>query len=200
MNIGFKEDLTIEFKSDKNKLPDSDLVDAVVAFANTNGGDIYLGIEDDGEITGLHKSHQDITQLAAFIANKTVPPIAVRAEKSEDKQELEKLLSWLEYETFCLPKPDIEIVSTAPDEHYSRGHHLVRSEDVTRSYVTDKDADIHEKDSSLQLNVNSYFRNLLSSSNRVLINAYNEDGNRLKVEQVHEQIVGFVDQILGNGS
>lgn len=88
MNIGFKEDLITEFKSDKNKLPDSDLVDAVVAFANTNGGDIYLGIEDDGEITGLHKSHQDITQLAAFIANKTVPPIAVRAEKSEDKQYL----------------------------------------------------------------------------------------------------------------
>lgn len=88
MNIGFKEDLTIEFKSDKNKLPNSDLVDAVVAFANTNGGDIYLGIEDDGEITGLHISHQDITQLAAFIANKTVPPIAVRAEKSEDKQYL----------------------------------------------------------------------------------------------------------------
>lgn len=88
MNIGFKESLTIEFKSDKNKLPDSDLVDAVVAFANTNGGDLYLGIEDDGEITGLHKSHQDITQLAAFIANKTVPPIAVRAEKSADKQYL----------------------------------------------------------------------------------------------------------------
>lgn len=123
-----------------------------------------------------------------------------KLEKSEDKQELEKLLNWLEYETFCLPKPDIEIVITAPDEHYSRGHHLVRSEDVTRSYVTDKDADIHEKDSSLQLNVNSYFRNLSSSSNRVLINAYNEDGNRLKVEQVHKQIVGFVDQILGNGS
>jgi len=88
LKIGFKEDLITEFKSDKNKLPDSDLVDAVVAFANTNGGDIYLGIEDDGEITGLHKSHQDITQLAAFIANKTVPPIAVRAEKSEDKQYL----------------------------------------------------------------------------------------------------------------
>lgn len=88
MNIGFKENLTIEFKSDKSKLPDSDLIDAIVAFANTNGGSLYLGIEDDGEITGLHNSHQDITQLAAFIANKTVPPIAVRAEKSEDKQYL----------------------------------------------------------------------------------------------------------------
>lgn len=88
MNIGFKENLTVEFKSDKSKLPDSDLIDAIVAFANTNGGSLFLGIEDDGEITGLHNSHQDITQLAAFIANKTVPPIAVRAEKSEDKQYL----------------------------------------------------------------------------------------------------------------
>lgn len=88
MNIGIKESLTVEFKSDKNKLSDSDLIDVVVAFANTNGGDLYLGIEDDGEITGLHESHRDITQLAAFIANKTVPPMAVRAEKSEDKQYL----------------------------------------------------------------------------------------------------------------
>lgn len=55
MNIGFKENLTIEFKSDKSKLPDSDLVDAIVAFANTNGGDLYLGVEDNGDITGLHK-------------------------------------------------------------------------------------------------------------------------------------------------
>ena len=88
MNIGFKEDLTNEFKSDRRQLPDTDLIDAVVAFANTDGGDLYLGIEDDGEITGLHKSHQDITRLAAFIANKTVPPISIRAEKSEDKSYL----------------------------------------------------------------------------------------------------------------
>ncbi len=80
MYIGFSEDLTHEFKSDLNKLPDSDIIDAVVAFANTDGGELYLGVEDNGEITGLHKSHMDTTQLAAFIANKTVPPIAVRTE------------------------------------------------------------------------------------------------------------------------
>ena len=79
-HIGFKEDLTHEFKSDLTKLPDNDIIDAVVAFANTDGGEIYLGVEDSGEITGLHTSHMDITQLAAFIANKTVPPIAVRTE------------------------------------------------------------------------------------------------------------------------
>ena len=42
------ETLEIEFKSDLKKLPDNDIVDAVVAFANTIGGTIYLGVENDG--------------------------------------------------------------------------------------------------------------------------------------------------------
>ena len=79
-NIGFKEDLTHEFKSDRTCLSDGDIIDAVVAFANTEGGDLYLGVEDDGEITGLHPRHTDSTQLAALIANKTVPPVSVRVE------------------------------------------------------------------------------------------------------------------------
>ena len=49
-----EETLEIEFKSDEKKLHDNELIDAVVAFANTNGGDLYLGVEDDGRITGLH--------------------------------------------------------------------------------------------------------------------------------------------------
>ena len=55
-------------------------MDAEVAFANTDGGELYLGVEDTGEISGLQKDHMDITRLAAFIANKTVPsvPAAVR--------------------------------------------------------------------------------------------------------------------------
>ena len=79
------ETLTIEFKSDKKPLPDNDIIDAVVAFANTEGGDLYLGIEDDGTVTGLHPSHQDITRLTAFIANKTVPPVSTRATILTDK-------------------------------------------------------------------------------------------------------------------
>ena len=78
--IGFSEDLTHEFKSDRTCLPDNDIIDAVVAFANTDGGELYLGVEDNGEITGLHKEHMDSTRLAAFIANKTVPPVSARVE------------------------------------------------------------------------------------------------------------------------
>jgi ATP-dependent DNA helicase RecG len=73
------ESLTVEFKSDKSRLPDKDLVLAAVCLANTDGGIIYLGVENDGRPTGLHPDHRDITGMTAMIANRTVPPLSVRA-------------------------------------------------------------------------------------------------------------------------
>lgn len=78
--MDLKKSLTVEFKSDRTKISDDVIVEAVVAMANTDGGDIYLGVEDDGQITGLHKDHLDPIRLAAFVANKTVPSIPVRTE------------------------------------------------------------------------------------------------------------------------
>ncbi len=75
-----KETLSKEFKSDLKGLPDSELVEAVVALANTDGGCLYLGVEDDGTPTGAQQKHQDPVGMAAMIANKTVPPISVRAQ------------------------------------------------------------------------------------------------------------------------
>lgn len=77
--MDLKKSLTVEFKSDRTKISDDVIVEAVVAMANTDGGDIYLGFEDDGQIMGLHKDHLDPTRLAAFVANKTVPSIHGRA-------------------------------------------------------------------------------------------------------------------------
>ena len=86
-----KETLTIEFKSDRNKLSDSEIFEAVVAFANTEGGDLYIGIEDNGQITGIHKAHENITTVNAFIANNTVPPVSVRTEIIDDKKPVLKI-------------------------------------------------------------------------------------------------------------
>ncbi|NOY25731.1 MAG: ATPase, partial [Oligoflexia bacterium] len=77
------ESLTVEFKSDRRALPDRDLVEAVVCLANTEGGTLYLGIEDDGTPTGLHRRHLDVTGLGALVANRTVPPVAVQVERIE---------------------------------------------------------------------------------------------------------------------
>lgn len=74
------ENLQVEFKSDQKCLSDRDLIASVVALANTEGGDLLLGVEDDGIITGLHPNHQDTTGLAALIANRTSPPVSVQVE------------------------------------------------------------------------------------------------------------------------
>jgi ATP-dependent DNA helicase RecG len=78
--IDLPEGLRVEFKSDVKKLPDSEIVEAVVAFANTDGGDLYIGVEDDGAVTGVHPEHRDVIRSAAMVANKTVPPAAVSTE------------------------------------------------------------------------------------------------------------------------
>jgi ATP-dependent DNA helicase RecG len=77
--IPSKEDLRVEFKSDTRKLNDHDLILAAVCLANTEGGEIFLGVENDGTVTGLHPEHRDMSGLAALIANRTVPPLSVRA-------------------------------------------------------------------------------------------------------------------------
>jgi len=77
------ETLTVEFKSDVRPLSDRDLVAAVVALTNTEGGDLYLGIEDDSTVTGLHAHHRDSLGLSALIANRTNPPLSVRVEVLE---------------------------------------------------------------------------------------------------------------------
>ena len=69
-----KEDLGCEFKSDLKRLSDSELIDTVVALSNTDGGVLYLGVEDDGTPTGIHEAHSDTTGLSALVSNKTMPP------------------------------------------------------------------------------------------------------------------------------
>lgn len=75
-----QESLTCEFKSDLKCLSDKELIEAVVCMANSQGGEIYLGVEDDGTATGLHANHQMLDGLAALIVNRTQPPIAVRVD------------------------------------------------------------------------------------------------------------------------
>ena len=74
-----KETIKIEFKSEKkNPISDHELIDEVVGMTNALGGTIYLGVEDDGTITGASKTHQDVDGLCALIANRTIPSVFVK--------------------------------------------------------------------------------------------------------------------------
>lgn len=72
-----RETLTVEFKSDRAKLSDRELVEAVVCLANAEGGELWLGVEDDGTPTGLHAEHRLLSGLAGLIAARTSPSLAV---------------------------------------------------------------------------------------------------------------------------
>lgn len=75
------ESMTLEFKRD-SPIKDTELLEAVVCLANADGGMLLIGVEDDGTVTGVHKTHRDFlpSQLEASINNRTKPSVQVRAE------------------------------------------------------------------------------------------------------------------------
>lgn len=76
-----KETLEVEFKSDRDPLNDDELVEALICLANAQGGTLYLGVENDGSVTGLHPSRpQQVIGLAAMVANRTAPSLSVQVE------------------------------------------------------------------------------------------------------------------------
>jgi ATP-dependent DNA helicase RecG len=71
------ESLTVEFKSDRRSLSDSDIVAAVVCLANTEGGDLYLGVEDSGQVTGVVPQHENADAMRSLVASRTQPRLTV---------------------------------------------------------------------------------------------------------------------------
>ncbi|MGO1316003.1 MAG: ATP-binding protein [Cellulomonadaceae bacterium] len=74
------ETFRVEFKSESRHLyADSDLVEAITCLANGDGGVLFLGVDDDGTVSGArprHGARTDPLRLQALVANKTVPPLA----------------------------------------------------------------------------------------------------------------------------
>ncbi|MHB1287428.1 MAG: ATP-binding protein [Leptospirales bacterium] len=83
------ETLNVEFKGERSKpLNDTDLVEAVVCMANRQGHDwgyLFVGVEDDGSVTGARPRHEhsttNISRVAAMIGSRTHPAIACRVEE-----------------------------------------------------------------------------------------------------------------------
>lgn len=79
--IAAGESLEREFKSDRQQLNDATVYEEVVALANTQGGTLLIGVEDDGAVTGAKPRHgktTDPVKLQAAIFNNTVPNVNTR--------------------------------------------------------------------------------------------------------------------------
>jgi ATP-dependent DNA helicase RecG len=76
------ESLTVEFKGEeRGRISDRDIYEAVVCMANTDGGVLLIGVEDDRRVTGARPRHETTTEprlLQAAIFNNTMPSINTR--------------------------------------------------------------------------------------------------------------------------
>lgn len=79
--VAARETLTVEFKGEsRERVNDTDLVEAVACMANARGGVLLIGVEDDGTITGAHSRHgtyTDIRRVEALVGNQTQPSCPV---------------------------------------------------------------------------------------------------------------------------
>lgn len=87
-----REDVNVEYKEVdrlKGTIPES-VFKAMVAFANTEGGEIYIGIQDNGTVAGVSNS-DDIMTRVSNTAHDTILPdilpfIQIRTVEMEGKQ------------------------------------------------------------------------------------------------------------------
>ena len=59
----YKESQYIELKRELTK----EIKKEIIAFANTTGGTIYIGIEDNGNIIGLKNANKDLEAISGMI-------------------------------------------------------------------------------------------------------------------------------------
>lgn len=78
-HIPTTESEQVEFKSSFNE----DVIVSLVAFANTRGGSVYVGVADNGKITGVTLSTESVQQWLNSIKSKTEPSIMPDVEVLE---------------------------------------------------------------------------------------------------------------------
>ena len=77
MKIPKTESKIVEFKSTFNQ----DEIVSLVAFANADGGDVYVVVRDDGEVVGVQLAAESETTWINEIKSKTAPAIVPEADR-----------------------------------------------------------------------------------------------------------------------
>lgn len=87
--LAMGESLEREFKSDRRKISDKEIYEEVVSLANSHGGVLLIGVEDNGSVTGARHRHETLTdpiKLQSAIFNNTVPSINTRVSVVHHKK------------------------------------------------------------------------------------------------------------------
>ena len=169
-----------------------DIAKTLVAFANADGGELFIGIEDDNKITGLLYSEDKIKQILKAYESHVLrdTPLPIKKAALIDYNEIKIAYFSVEKGTKyvhltskgqCFRRKDRESVPTS-----SESIRFSRAEEISREY--DRQfidlADIHNLD--LQL-IESVSQNIFKSMSPEKFLQYLElaefDGSRLKLRR-----------------
>lgn len=84
----FQENETTEFK----EIVVEDIKKEVIAFANTGGGTLYIGIRDDGEIIGVEKTNEEMLKISNMIRDSIKPDVTMFVHYDTEEQDGKKII------------------------------------------------------------------------------------------------------------
>lgn len=93
MKLPASENQYVEFKQSFN----TTVIETLVAFANSKGGTVYVGVEDNGEVKGISFGKETVAQIVNEIKFKTIPALIPDVEVVEFSGQFVLLLSVQEY-------------------------------------------------------------------------------------------------------
>lgn len=78
-----KEGLTVELK---RQIVD-DIRKTVIAFANSEGGTIYIGVDDDGSVAGIEEISSEMLRLSNMIRDAIKPDVTMFVSYAQEKEQ-----------------------------------------------------------------------------------------------------------------
>ena len=119
------EGLRIEFKSSF----DNKVIETLVAFANTSGGSVLIGISDDRKISGITTNHESVQNWLNEVKNKTTPAVAPFAEYVDYKDKVVVALT--------VPESPVKPVSMRSKyfKRVANSNHLMNTDEIASEYL-----------------------------------------------------------------
>ena len=69
----FQESETVELKA----IVVDDIKKEIIAFANCDGGKLYIGVQDDGTVSGLHNPNEVALQISNMVRDAIKPDLTM---------------------------------------------------------------------------------------------------------------------------
>ncbi|MCY7008225.1 putative DNA binding domain-containing protein [Fusobacterium simiae] len=160
-----KENINIEFKREFT----TELKKEVVAFANTNEGTIYIGIDDFGNVIGIQNADEVLNQVVLSIRNSIKPDITMYCNSKVEKIENKDIIV-IQVQRGALRPYYIAEKGLKPSGVYVRqgSSSVPASEENIRQMIKETDGDSYEKLRSLNQNLTFEYTEKIFKENNLL--------------------------------